>query len=69
MVDAPFIPAESVEVERRPGVGYAMVATAAVLFAVNGTVSKIILSSGISSAGSARSAPMSRISSGRRSPR
>jgi drug/metabolite transporter (DMT)-like permease len=32
----------------RPALGYAMVATAAALFAVNGTVSKVILGSGIS---------------------
>ena len=36
-------------VQRRPGLGYAMVAAAATLFAVNGTVSKVILGSGISS--------------------
>src|ERR1700730_3683659 len=36
-------------VQPRPGLGYAMVAIAAVLFAVNGTVSKVILGSGISS--------------------
>src|SRR6266571_9557360 len=35
--------------ERRPALGYAMVAIAATLFAVNGTVSKVILGSGISS--------------------
>src|SRR5215213_9930880 len=34
---------------RRPALGYAMVALAATLFAVNGTVSKIILGSGIDS--------------------
>jgi drug/metabolite transporter (DMT)-like permease len=34
--------------ERRPALGYAMVAIAATLFAVNGTVSKVILGSGIS---------------------
>ena len=34
---------------RRPAVGYAMVAVAAVLFGVNGTVSKVALSSGLSS--------------------
>jgi drug/metabolite transporter (DMT)-like permease len=34
--------------ERRPVLGYAMVAIAATLFAVNGTVSKVILGSGIS---------------------
>ncbi len=36
-------------VQPRPGLGYAMVAIAATLFAVNGTVSKVILGSGISS--------------------
>ena len=34
---------------RRPAVGYAMAAGAATLWAVNGTVSKVILASGISS--------------------
>jgi drug/metabolite transporter (DMT)-like permease len=34
---------------RRPRIGYAMAATAATLWAVNGTVSKVILASGISS--------------------
>jgi drug/metabolite transporter (DMT)-like permease len=34
---------------RRPGVGYAMAAAAASLWAVNGTVSKVILASGVSS--------------------
>jgi drug/metabolite transporter (DMT)-like permease len=33
----------------RPALGYAMVAVAATLFAVNGTVSKVVLASGISS--------------------
>src|SRR3989441_461269 len=36
-------------VQPRPGLGYAMVAAAATLFAVNGTVSKVILGSGIGS--------------------
>jgi drug/metabolite transporter (DMT)-like permease len=36
-------------VQPRPGLGYGMVAIAATLFAVNGTVSKVILGSGISS--------------------
>ena len=36
-------------VQPRPALGYAMVAIAATLFAVNGTVSKVILGSGISS--------------------
>jgi drug/metabolite transporter (DMT)-like permease len=35
--------------ERRPAAGYAMVLAAATLFAVNGTVSKVVLSSGLSS--------------------
>ncbi|HVM16453.1 MAG TPA: EamA family transporter [Gaiellaceae bacterium] len=34
--------------ERRPALGYAMVWTAAILFAVNGTVAKVALGSGIS---------------------
>jgi drug/metabolite transporter (DMT)-like permease len=38
-----------VEQVRRPVLGYTMVWTAALLFAVNGTVSKVILESGISS--------------------
>jgi drug/metabolite transporter (DMT)-like permease len=36
-------------VQPRPGLGYVMVAVAATLFALNGTVSKVILGSGISS--------------------
>src|SRR2546426_11959571 len=36
-------------VQGRPGLGYAMVAVAATPFAVNGTVSKVILGSGTSS--------------------
>jgi drug/metabolite transporter (DMT)-like permease len=36
-------------VQRRPALGYIMVAFAATLFAVNGTVSKVILGSGIGS--------------------
>src|SRR5712691_6313824 len=36
-------------VRPRPALGYVMVAVAATLFAVNGTVSKVILGSGISS--------------------
>lgn len=47
MVEAPFIPGV-VGHERRPLVGYAMVMGAAVLFAFNGTVSKVVLQSGIS---------------------
>ena len=36
-------------VQPRPALGYAMVAVAATLFALNGTVSKVVLASGISS--------------------
>jgi drug/metabolite transporter (DMT)-like permease len=43
-----FVPVEPTR-ERRPVVGYVMVMSAATLWAVNGTVSKVILSSGLSS--------------------
>jgi drug/metabolite transporter (DMT)-like permease len=43
-----FVPVEA-RPERRPVLGYAMVMTAATLWAVNGTVSKVILTSGLSS--------------------
>src|SRR5918999_2532306 len=49
MVDAPFLPAEEGRLDERAGLGYAMVAVAATLFAVNGTVSKVVLGSGLSS--------------------
>lgn len=49
MVDAPFLPSEEGHYDERPGLGYAMVAVAACLFAVNGTVSKVVLGSGLSS--------------------
>lgn len=49
MVDAPFLPSEEGRVDDRTGLGYAMVAVAATLFAVNGTVSKVVLGSGLSS--------------------
>lgn len=49
MVDAPFLPSEEGRVDDRIGLGYAMVAVAATLFAVNGTVSKVVLGSGLSS--------------------
>lgn len=49
MVDAPFLPSEEGHVDDRTGLGYAMVAVAATLFAVNGTVSKVVLGSGLSS--------------------
>lgn len=47
MADVAYIPGEPGR-ERRPGVGYAMVSAAALLFALNGTVSKVVLQSGIS---------------------
>ena len=49
MVDSPYLPAESVRAARGPAVGYFMVAGAATLFAVNGTVSKVVLESGVTS--------------------
>jgi drug/metabolite transporter (DMT)-like permease len=49
MVDAPFLPSEEGQYDERPGLGYLMVAVAACLFAVNGTVSKVVLGSGLSS--------------------
>ena len=49
MADAPYLPAESLAVERRPAVGYALVVAATALFAVNGAVAKIILATGLSS--------------------
>jgi drug/metabolite transporter (DMT)-like permease len=51
MVDAPLITPETTaaEADRRPLLGYAMVLTAATLWAVNGTVSKVILTTGLSS--------------------
>jgi len=47
--DVGLIPAESVTRERRPAIGYAMAFSAGTLFALNGTVSKVILESGLSS--------------------
>ena len=47
MADVAYIPGEPGH-ERRPALGYAMVITAALLFALNGTVSKVVLQSGIS---------------------
>ena len=47
MVDAPYLPAESVRTARGPAVGYLMVMAAATLFAVNGTVAKVVLESGV----------------------
>jgi drug/metabolite transporter (DMT)-like permease len=48
VADVAYIPGEAGR-DRRPLVGYAMVTGAALLFALNGTVSKVVLSSGISS--------------------
>ncbi len=48
MVDAPTLLPE-VRIDERARLGYAMVATAAALFAVNGSVSKVVLDSGLSS--------------------
>jgi drug/metabolite transporter (DMT)-like permease len=45
----PLAPLPTERHDRRPLLGYAMVWTAAILFAVNGTVSKVVLQSGISS--------------------
>jgi drug/metabolite transporter (DMT)-like permease len=47
--DVAVLPAESVTRQRRPAIGYAMALSAGTLFAVNGTVSKVILESGLSS--------------------
>jgi drug/metabolite transporter (DMT)-like permease len=47
--DVAYIPAESVTRERQPAIGYAMALGAGTLFALNGTVSKVILKSGLSS--------------------
>jgi drug/metabolite transporter (DMT)-like permease len=47
--DVGLIHLESVARERRPAVGYAMAFSAGTLFALNGTVSKVILKSGLSS--------------------
>ena len=49
MVDSPYLPAESVRTTHAPGVGYLMVAGSAALFAINGTVSKVVLESGVTS--------------------
>lgn len=49
MVDAPFLPSEEGRFDERARLGYAMVVIAATLFAVNGTVSKVVLGSGLSS--------------------
>ena len=48
MVDLPYIPGARGR-HARPAIGYAMVLVAATLFGLNGTVSKVVLASGISS--------------------
>jgi drug/metabolite transporter (DMT)-like permease len=49
MAEVAYVPGEGAPFERRPTLGYAMVAAAAALFAVNGAVSKVVLvSSGMS---------------------
>ena len=48
MADVAYIPGAAGHAQR-PAVGYLMVMSAALLFAVNGTVSKVVLQSGISS--------------------
>jgi drug/metabolite transporter (DMT)-like permease len=49
VVEAPFVPAEAARHDERPLLGYTMVAIAATIFAVNGSVSKVVLGSGLSS--------------------
>ncbi len=49
MVDAPVLPAEPGRPDDRVGLGYLMVTVAAILFALNGVVSKVTLSSDLSS--------------------
>lgn len=49
MVEAPFLPAAEGRPDDRRGLGYLMIAIAATLFAVNGTVSKVVLGSGLDS--------------------
>ena len=49
MVDAPLLPASGGRPDDRRGLRYLIVAVAATLFAVNGTVSKVVLGSGLSS--------------------
>ncbi len=49
MSDVALLPVEAVTRVRRPAVGYAMALSAGTLFAINGTVSKVILESGLSS--------------------
>ena len=49
MVEAPFVPAEAARTDDRARLGYAMVAASATLFAVNGSVMKVVLGSGLTS--------------------
>lgn len=49
MSDVGLIPAETPALHRRPAVGYAMAFAAGTLFGINGTVSKVVLESGLSS--------------------
>jgi drug/metabolite transporter (DMT)-like permease len=49
VVDTPYLPAKAVRTARAPRVGYLMVMGAAVLFAINGTVAKVVLESGVTS--------------------
>jgi drug/metabolite transporter (DMT)-like permease len=46
MADVAYLPGGAAAAERRPALGYLMVTVAATLWAVNGTVSKIVLESG-----------------------
>jgi drug/metabolite transporter (DMT)-like permease len=47
VADVAYIPGAA-GAERRPAVGFAMIISAALLFALNGTVSKVVLQSGVS---------------------
>src|SRR5205085_1548000 len=49
VVTEPILSDRRARVDRRPLRGYLMVSAAAVLFAINGTVSKVILATGVSS--------------------
>lgn len=49
MADSPYPPAAGAPVERRPATGYLLVMAAATLFAINGSVSKVVLEAGLSS--------------------
>jgi hypothetical protein len=49
VVEAPFVLAEAERLDERPLLRYTMVAVAVTLFGVNGSVSKVVLGSGLSS--------------------